>query len=473
MTTIALSQPRRGRLARYGSLLAALAKSRSIDDVSLKVLPILSKLGLAWLSALLVQRTIRSFTARCGHRVLIIEKAIFNDDVLEALAAIPELEVLGVKRAIIKAMAVGILPRHICDDAAYISDDPAAQQAKRRYRDFCRRMARHLIALGRYDAVITGNWAYWAERELGAALEEMGTPFVVLHKEGIKPPARSEFLRDLFRRTRGQFMGRRMLVYQAAEREHQVSGGIARDDQIKIVGMPRMDRLHTWRRRAAAGEVKACAARPLVLFLAFLPNNFLPSYSGVESDLAWDGLCRGSLDVLFQLARVNPQIDVIIRPRGSEVKATAELAAACGPVPANLKISADGNVVPLLQAAWVVSGHNTTVLLEGLAVGKPVVVPHFAEALDLRYAGYLVDVGEAAEHPRSEGAYAERLKAYCVKPPRIETELSPSAIAALDHWTGNSDGRSAERVRQAILKEIGLNASSVRDVTPSTSKARG
>jgi hypothetical protein len=111
-----------------------------------------------------------------------------------------------------------------------------------------------------------------------------------------------------------------------------------------------------------------------------------------------------------------------------------------------------------VQAAWVVAGHNTTVLLEGLAAGKPVVVPHFAEAQDPRYAGYLVDVGSAAEHATSEEEFGARLKAHCAAPPRIAAELSPAAIAALDHWTGNSDGRSAERVRQAILNEVGARA---------------
>jgi hypothetical protein len=458
MSVTALPQPRPGRLARYGHYLVALTRARGFVDLGLKLLPVLAKLGLAWPAAWLVQRTVRTMTAPAPRRVLIIEKAVFNDDALEALDGSREIQVFGVKRSIIKAMAVGVLPRHICGDDTYISDDPVAQRAKARYRDFCRAMARHLMRMGRYDLVLTGNWAYWAERELGAALEEMGTPFVVLHKEGIKPPARSALLRDLFRRTRRQFMGRSMLVYQASEKEHQVSGGIAREDQIVIVGMPRMDRIHAWRRRAAAGEVPACAPRPLVLFLAFLPNNFLPSYSGIASDLAWDELCRGSLRALYRLARENPGIDVIIRPRGQEIDETEAIAASLGPKPANLRIDAEGHVQPLVQAAWVVAGHNTTVLLEGLAAGKPVVVPHFAEAQDPRYAGYLVDVGGAAEHAMSEEEFGARVKAHCAAPPRIAPELSPAAIAALDHWTGNSDGRSAERVRQAILNEIGARA---------------
>jgi hypothetical protein len=320
-------------------------------------------------------------------------------------------------------------------------------------------MWRHLARLGEYDAVITGNWAYWAERELGAALEELGVPFIVLHKEGIKPPARSKLLRDLFRETRGQFMGRRMLVYHEDERHHQLLGDIARDDQIVIVGMPRMDLHHGWRLRAAAGEVPPRAERPLALFLAFLPNNFLPSYSGLKSDLAWEGLCQGSLRAMIRLAESDSAIRVIVRPRAHELPELKQLldtaAASLGrPLPPNLDLSAEGDVTPLLHAAWVVCAHNTTVMFEGLAVGKPVVVPHFAEVDDDRYKGYIVDPGRAAELATSEGDLLARCLQHCRNPGPITADLSTDAIAALAKWTGNAEGDSASRVRAAILREL-------------------
>ena len=46
---------------------------------------------------------------------------------------------------------------------------------------------------------MTGNWAYWAERELPFATKlTTKTYFIVMHKEGIKPPGRSEFLKKHF-----------------------------------------------------------------------------------------------------------------------------------------------------------------------------------------------------------------------------------------------------------------------------------
>jgi len=450
----------RSRLFRYWKLIVALVTAREVHEFALRILAILSKLGLALPAAYLVHRTIRPMSKASGrHRVLIIEKWIFNDDALEVLGGGADCQVYGVKRAILKCMALGILPRALCDDSTYLSDDPVAERAKIRYLRFWRRVWRYLLLFRRYDAVLSGNWCYWAEREMASALEDHGTPFVVLHKEGIKPPERSRMLRDLFRRTRGRFTGRRVLVYHELERDHQIGGNIARADQIKIVGMPRLDRLHAWRRLAAAGKVPARSSRPMALVLGFLPNNFLPSYSGVESGLAWDELCSGTYRAALRLALEHPWLDVIVRPRLQEMEEVEALLAKEGARPANLRVSAEGDITPFIQDSWVICGHNTTVLLEGLAAGKPVVMPDFGEAQDVSYHGYIVELGAAVEHANSVDDLVARMLQHCRSPDPVQDALPPAAIVELERWTGNADGRASERARNALLEEFGASAS--------------
>ena len=452
-------------LRRYFNLVRALLVSPDSIDFALKLLPLLSKRGAARLAAWLLFRAIRplNFREAAKYKVLVIEKAVFNEDIRVALHHVDDIQLFGVGRAVIKAMALGVLPRNVCADDTYISDDAAARRAKQKYREFLSNVWRHLQRHVAFDAVLTGNWAYWAERELGAVLECEGTPFIVLHKEGIKPPARSELLQRLFRVTRGQFMGRRMLVYQEAERQHQIDGDISKPEQIVVVGMPRMDQLHNWRRQAAKGLVRSRAEKPLVLFLAFLPNNFLPSYSGLECDLAWNELCRGSLRAMVQVARQNPDAQVLIRPRGQEIDETwgilLEIIGHKDTLPSNLTVSTDGDAIQLVQAAWLIVGHNTTVLLEGLAAGKPVIVPDFAEALDPLYHGYIVDVGAGAHYPHSEVDLVRTVSIHCQGSLTIPAELSQANVDALIHWTGNADGQSAARVQAAVMHEIELSIS--------------
>lgn len=451
-------------MSRYRQLLRGVVTSRSSVDFALKVLPILAKLGWTLPAAYLIWWTIKPLTPRGSpYRVLVIEKAVFTLDALAVLSDMPEVHAFGVKRAVIKALALGVLPRAVCDDATYVSSDSEAEAAKQRYRQLWGSVWRHLRRLGGYDAVLTGNWCYWAEREMAAAMEEQGAPFLVLHKEGIKPPARSDMLCNLFRATRGRFTGRRIFVYQELERNHQLRSETAQEDQIRIVGMPRLDCVHTWRRRAAAGEVLARAEKPTVLFLAFLANNFLPSYSGVVSDLAWIELVRGSYAAMVRLACAHPEIDVVIRPRLDEVSRVEMLLSMAGVRPINIRIIAEGDVMPLIEAAWVICGHNTTVLLEGIAAGKPVVQPHFAEALDPRYGGYILDLGEAVEYARSPDSLVERLATHCASSVSIPVEITGPARVALARWAGNADGRAAARARAGLFAELTAGSRSAGD----------
>ena len=453
--SIATINPRPTWARRYWRLASALSRVRDVQDAALKLLPILAKLGLAWPAAILVWLCVRPLVRNDGrHRVLVIEKAVFNEDVLEVLGTARDIQTFGINRAVIKAMALGLLPRHVCDDATYVSKDPQAEAAKQRYRRLCRGVWRHLTRLGGYEAVLSGNWCYWAERELAAAMEEAGAPFIVLHKEGIKPPARSLMLRGLFKETRGRFTGRAVYVYHPDERDHQVGSETARADQISIVGMPRLDRVHAWRRQAAAGQVQARASRPTALVLGFIANNFLPSYSGVASDMAWDELCAGTYQAAIRLASSQPDIDVIIRPRLQEEPEVARLLRAQGALPVNLRIVAQGEVLPLLQASWVVCGHNTTVMLEALAAGKPVVVPDFGEMQNASFHGYNVELGNAVEHASSVDDLVERMRRHCLKPAPVNAELEPAAFAALAQWTGNPDGKASDRVRSLIRQEL-------------------
>jgi transposase len=101
---------------------------------------------------------------------------------------------------------------------------------------------------------------------------------------------------------------------------------------------------------------------------------------------------------------------------------------------------------------------------EGLAAGNPVVTPHFAEAVDPQYSGYIVDPGPAAHKADSEDDLIALCQSFSDSPPPIAAELSEPANRALAKWTGNPDGRSAERVRSALYQELETSAKSGRPV---------
>ena len=106
-----------------------------------------------------------------------------------------------------------------------------------------------------------------------------------------------------------------------------------------------------------------------------------------------------------------------------------------------------------MVAAHTVSGFNTTGLFEAITAGKHIIVPHFAEALETACAPFIVDYEDAVSYAASGQDLTAKMIA-SLDQPNLGLELPPSTMVLLEKWTGNPDGKAAERVRAAVLSEI-------------------
>ncbi len=402
------------------------------------------------------------------YTVLMIDKDTFYEDVLASLGASQDVRVYVVHRVMVKSIAAAFLPPEL-DDNFYVSDNPKTIQAKRDYGAFLTKMWPHLTRLLRIDAVVSANFGYYAEREFAGALEALGVPFLALHKENLKSPGRMDFFADLYRSRRGPFTGRRILVYNEIERIVQTRAEVIAPDRVTICGMPRLDRVHYWRRNDANGAAND-TDRKQVLFFSFTTKTGLPqirrkSRSGFANlaepmddavaKLSWETLFRDSHQALYRLAQERPDIDVVIKtkPRPRDYDPVIELLGDPATWPENLKLVYKGDPFKLMVAAHTVCGFNTTGLFEAITAGKAIVVPNFAEALDPAYEPFIVDYEAAASYAASGEDLTAKLQASLEQPVQ-GMELSQATQDLLEKWTGNPDGRASERVRQAVLSEI-------------------
>ncbi|MBT4489442.1 MAG: hypothetical protein HOC72_18010, partial [Rhodospirillaceae bacterium] len=253
----------------------------------------------------------------------------------------------------------------------------------------------------------------------------------------------------------------------------QTAAEIIAPDRVTICGMPRLDRVHAWRRDAAnVRENKAAndMGRKQVLFFSFTIKTGLPQirrksragYANLAEpmedaigQLSWETLFRDSHQAILRLARERPDIDVVIKtkPRPRDYEPVFELLGPASGWPDNLKLVSKGDPFQLMVAAHTVGGFNTTGLFEAMTAGKHIVVPNFAEALDPAYRPFIVDFEDAADYATSGDDLIDKLNASLERPgPGVE--LSPSTFALLEKWTGNPDGKASDRVRQAVLAEI-------------------
>lgn len=404
---------------------------------------------------------------RSRFRVLVLNlnKPGFPADIEESLLADPAFEVVCWPNYALKAIALGILAPKL-NNRRYASSDPAIEASKLEYRDFLFAMWTHFCGIKPVDAVVSANFGYYAQREFGAALKQAGTPLVVLHKENVKSPERVEYWRAIYR-TRGAFEGSKILVYSDTEKELQAETGVAAREQIAVTGMPRMDRIHRWRKDHAADQSQDI---PQVLFFSFWRKEKLTDMERVTdarvridvsdgewANLSWTELCEGTHKAIVELARRNPQARVVVKTKTQSRRVDDSLNLLrqfAGELPPNLSVVSGGDPFPLIVASSVVIGFNTTALLEALAAGKPVIVPQFGEAEDPRMRPLVIDVGDAVERARSPEEIVDKASVHLRLSVPPSPELHPDAARALSFWVGNDDGRAGCRVRDELLSEI-------------------
>ena len=217
-----------------------------------------------------------------------------------------------------KAIASAFLPPEV-DDNNYVSASAASKAAMQRYRAFLTRFWRAFDPQRRIRAVISGNFGYYAERELAAALEALDIPFIALHKENSWSPGGQAFWERIYSERRGPFLGRRILVYSPIERDLQLRSGIADAPRIEVVGMPRLDAVHDWR-NSHSGQVPD----PVIMFASFPPDVSMPIIKTASRDGRLDRivaiekearhlivaeLCRSTHYAILELARTSSRDD--------------------------------------------------------------------------------------------------------------------------------------------------------------------
>lgn len=450
---------------------------RSILDLVFRVLARWRMPGLAARLLIVTSRTLpvtptsrKAGSGRRRYRAVVMTRGLFLDDVEASLLGADDFDVICWPGFALKAFAAVILSSKL-DHNYYLTDDPEIEASKTAYRTFLAKLWRSYDAMMSVDVVLSGNFAYFQERELATVLEAAGTPFIAIHKENVRPPRRvKEYWYRLYKERRGKFTGRRIYVYNEIERDLEISAGITSPEGIVVTGMPRLDRVHRWRREHAGATNGT--ARPKVLFFTFSPHDKLTAIhrkaaagvsgnmedmQGIWGTLSWGSFCEDSHRTVIELARARPDIDVVLKFKG-QLRADAEIMEMINntgkTLTDNIKIVRSGNPFEFITECRVAVGFNTTALLEAIASGKPVIVPRFAEALDPGMQDLIIDVGDAVQYASSPSELNEMICRYLDKPAAIPADLHPEASKILHYWAGNDDGHSGRRVLEALRNEL-------------------
>jgi hypothetical protein len=247
------------------------------------------------------------------------------------------------------------------------------------YRDFLRAFLPRFLELLGADVVIGANVRDVEDVDIGAVATELGTPYVVFHRENmLVPEGVFEFVTERFRRL-DKFQGHSIAVHNAITAQSFAQAGYATREQVLTLGCLRMDEFS---RRLQLPRKKR--ARPLVALFSF--KSYL---KGIFDAGGYFPVFRDSHGPIAHLAKRHPEIDFVIKPKSGMLRKPrfrAELDEAFRQwgvdphrLPVNLRVDANIDAHDLILESSVVLGLNSTTQLEAAVAGLPVIMPYFKD----------------------------------------------------------------------------------------------
>ena len=241
------------------------------------------------------------------------------------------------------------------------------------------------------DCVISASAYYTNDFYWGVASENIGIPYIVLHRENLVASPKTYSTHFDIAKTLGCFRGSQIIVHNSAMKDIFVNAGYARPDTISVSGCLRMDNfINMIRDRKSAG----CARRKRVTLFSFQHGVGISDRMSAWSKDGKTGFVRLFEDVHASIARLaaeHPEIDFVIKPKW-EGDWPERIIAACEKNGVdvrgleNFKIEREtADAHNLILESDVVCGFGSTTLLEAAIALKPVVIPHCDEALKPEY----------------------------------------------------------------------------------------
>ena len=360
---------------------------------------ILARLGIVWPFVLVYARIIEEVKPQ-GSRgegkptLLALTSKRFLGD-LEVLAGSGEFRVLKVPYSWKGRLLTLFYPADLSREQ-YFNPDANARVARAResYRAFLRAFLPRLYRRLGVDCVIGPAVHYVEDLDWGRVSEEIGVPYVVLHRENLAASsARVKFYTDRCRKL-GKFQGSHIITHNEIIREIFVRSGYVAPDNITSLGCLRMDEFVRKVRAHKGGS----NSRKKVVFFSFLPGTSLSGLASLwpsDRNVGLVNFFEHTHAAFGELARDHPEVDFVIKPKwsGRWVDEVEKVLRSNGIAPErcrNLSILPRGNVHELILESDVVCGYGSTTLLEAGITGKPVIVPHFEETLSPEYRDYIL-----------------------------------------------------------------------------------
>ncbi|MGE4505023.1 MAG: hypothetical protein AB7D51_06715 [Desulfovibrionaceae bacterium] len=309
------------------------------------------------------------------------------------------------------------------------------------------------------DCVLGAATYYLDDWDYCAVLGELRFPYVVIYRECFQASEKDVELQTNLGLALKDFPGTHILVHNETTRKTFIDCGLVEPERISAPGCMRMDPFLRKLAEGAARERK----RPLITLFSFVPCALTPQLCTDFTPGRDVGFVRLFDEVHQEFARAaleHPELDFLIKPKWGgnwieEIDFTLEQEGLNRADIPNLVVDPNVNPQEAILDSEVVVGFGSTVLCEAAIAGKPVIIPHFAEATEEEYGEYVLlreyfdafDIAESREH-------MSRLMFSRLAAPQVSPEVMQRRRELFERYISPVKGGASEAYAAAIKSSI-------------------
>ena len=335
-------------------------------------------------------------------------------------------------------------------------------------REFLKLFLLSLYSNLKVDCVISAGVYYKHDYDWGLVSEEIGVPYIVFHREAIFMPGALEATEYMYRAL-GKFVGTHIIVHNEDMKAVFIKTAFAGPDEISVHGCLRMDNLI---RKIQLSNLKNCSTvrsnnKKVVTLISFTYGSDLvgnringkPSlkHFSKERSEAFVKLFEHVHASIAQLAIQNKDVEFVIKPKwGGEWVEEIEYVLRKNNMDIskikNLHIMIDIDAHDLILRSDIICSFSSTLMLESAIAGKPVIVPHFDEALKKEYT----DVIKFKDsYHLFNVAYSikefERLIVECLRNPiKISESQMNGRYALFEKYVSRMSGNALDKYAETV-----------------------
>ena len=279
-------------------------------------------------------------------------------------------------------------------------------------------------------------------------------PFYVIFKEYMKDDVVVDVTINRYKQNKFHFIGKQIFSANKNVEKILLRSGVCREDQISIVGSPRFDVMFNNKDASIKHD------KQVVTLFSFYHSSGLIELEGDNNFFSDQGdgyydLFKDVHTSVAELAVENRGIEFVIKTKWggqwhdrivSTIYEASGIDILCEP---NISLMSEGNAQTLIKKSSLVVAFNSTTILEAGLLGRNVIVPVYAEAIDkyfnsnLYFTKYLDSLIVASSNKDLKDKIMEHV---------VNPQFFPLPDKMMQEFLGFCDGQSSKRILDEILE---------------------